>query len=64
LGLTLRTRIGLPSHLTIVSGLPLVPSLGYVLHGGGDDPTPATQQLAALIKTSLQEQAFRFTITK
>ncbi|MBK5554242.1 LysR family transcriptional regulator [Pseudomonas sp. TH03] len=64
LGLTLRTRIGLPSHLTIVSGLPPVPSLGYVLHSGGDDPTPATQQLAALIKTSLQEQAFRFTITK
>jgi DNA-binding transcriptional LysR family regulator len=64
LGLTLRTRIGLPSHLTIVSGLPLVPSLGYVLHSSGDDPTPATRQLAALIKTSLQEQAFRFTITK
>jgi DNA-binding transcriptional LysR family regulator len=64
LGLTLRTRIGLPSHLTIVSGLPPVPNLGYVLQSGGDDPTPATQQLAALIKTSLQEQAFRFTITK
>ncbi|VVO24630.1 HTH-type transcriptional regulator HdfR [Pseudomonas fluorescens] len=64
LGLTLRTRIGLPSHLTVVSGLPPVPSLGYVLHSNGDDPTPATQQLAALIKTSLQEQAYRFTITK
>ena len=64
LGLTLRTRIGLPSHLTVVSGLPPVASLGYVLHSDGDDPTPATQQLAALIKTSLQEQAYRFTITK
>lgn len=64
LGLTLRTRIGLPSHLTVVSGLPPVPSLGYVLHSNGDAPTPATQQLAALIKTSLQEQAYRFTITK
>ena len=64
LGLTLRTRIGLPSHLTVVSGFPPVPSLGYVLHSNGDDPTPATQQLAALIKTSLQEQAYRFTITK
>jgi DNA-binding transcriptional LysR family regulator len=64
LGLTLRTRIGLPSHLTVVSGLPPVPSLGYVLHSNGDDPTPATQQLAALIKTSLQDQAYRFTITK
>ncbi|MHA6234769.1 LysR substrate-binding domain-containing protein [Pseudomonas fluorescens group sp. PF-69] len=64
LGLTLRTRIGLPNHLTVVSGLPPVPSLGYVLHSNGDDPTPAAQQLAALIKTSLQEQAYRFTITK
>lgn len=64
LGLTLRTRIGLPSHLTVVSGLPPVPSLGYVLHCDNDDPSPATQQLIALIKTSLQEQAFRFTLTK
>lgn len=64
LGLTLRTRIGLPSHLTVVSGLPPVPSLGYVLHCDNDDPSPATQQLVALIKTSLQEQAFRFTLTK
>ncbi|AMN81517.1 LysR substrate-binding domain-containing protein [Pseudomonas azotoformans] len=64
LGLTLRTRIGLPSHLTVVSGLPPVPSLGYVLHCDNNDPSPATQQLIALIKTSLQEQAFRFTLTK
>ncbi|AWY44199.1 LysR family transcriptional regulator [Pseudomonas putida] len=63
LGVTLRTRIGLPSHLKIVSGLPAVPSLGYVLHCGGDDPSAATRQLAALIKTSLQEQAFRFADT-
>lgn len=64
LGLTLRTRIGLPSHLTVVSGLPPVPSLGYVLHSGSDDPTPAIQQLAALIKASLQEQAFSFAVIK
>ncbi|MDD1014190.1 LysR substrate-binding domain-containing protein [Pseudomonas rubra] len=64
LGFTLRTRIGLPSHLTVVSGLPPVPSLGYVLHRNGDAPTPAAQQLAALIKTSLREQAYRFTFTK
>lgn len=64
LGLTLRTRIGLPSHLTVVSGLPPVPSLGYVLHSNGNNPTPATQHLVALIKTSLQEQACRFTIRK
>jgi DNA-binding transcriptional LysR family regulator len=64
LGLTLRTRIGLPSHLTVISGLPPVPSLGYVLHSGGEDPTPAIKQLAALIKTSLQEQSFSFAVPK
>ncbi|MGH8464338.1 MAG: LysR substrate-binding domain-containing protein, partial [Pseudomonas sp.] len=64
LGLTLRTRIGLPSHLTVVSGLPPVPSLGYVLHSNGNNPTPATQHLVALIKTSLQERAHGFTTTK
>ncbi|UVL64181.1 LysR substrate-binding domain-containing protein [Pseudomonas sp. B21-032] len=64
LGLTLRTRIGLPSYLTVVSGLPPVPSLGYVLHSNGDAPSPVAQKLAALIKTTLQQQAYRFTITK
>lgn len=63
LGLTLRTRIGLPSPLTVVSGLP-VPNLGYVLHCGDDDQTPATRQLAERIKTRLLEQAFCFTMTK
>jgi DNA-binding transcriptional LysR family regulator len=64
LGLTLRTRIGLPSHLTVVSGLPPVPSLGYMLHSAGDEQTPAIRVLAGLIKTSLEEQALRFTMTK
>lgn len=64
MGLTLRTRIGLPNHLTILSGLPPVPNLGYVLHSSGEDPTPAIQQLTELIKTSLQEQVFSFTVTK
>jgi DNA-binding transcriptional LysR family regulator len=58
LGLTLRTRFGLPAHLAVVPGLPPVPSLGYVLHRGSDDPAPALGQLAALIEASLQEQAF------
>ncbi|WP_223523124.1 LysR substrate-binding domain-containing protein [Pseudomonas sp. BF-RE-24] len=64
LGLTLRTRIGLPSHLAVVSGLPAVPSLGYVLHSSGEDSTPAIRQLAALIKTSLQEHTFGFAVAQ
>ncbi|HEX8544446.1 MAG TPA: LysR substrate-binding domain-containing protein [Pseudomonas sp.] len=64
LGVTLRTRVGLPSHLSVISGLPPVPTLGYVLHFNGEHPTPAARQLAALIQTSLEEQAFSFTNTK
>ncbi|MCD5973110.1 LysR substrate-binding domain-containing protein [Pseudomonas quasicaspiana] len=60
LGVTLRTRIGLPDNLTFLDGLPSVPSLGYVLHGAGDDPTPATRHLAELIRMSLQEQTVNF----
>lgn len=60
LGVTLRTRIGLPDNLTCLDGLPSVPSLGYVLHGAADDPTPATRYLAELIRMSLQEQTLNF----
>jgi len=61
LGVTLRTRIGLPSYLAVIAGLPKVPALGYVLHHGAEELTPATRQLAALIQTSLEEQAFSIT---
>ena len=56
LGITLRTRIGLPSHLTVIDGLPRLPAIGYVLHRANDDPAPVIRQLAALIQTSLDEQ--------
>lgn len=58
LGLTLRTRIGLPGHLAVIAGLPTLPTLGYVLYRGAEHLAPATRQLAALIQTSLEEQAF------
>lgn len=64
LGVTLRTRMGLPSYLTVMSGLPSVPSLGYTLHSSGADATPAITQLAALIETRLQEQTFNITHPK
>lgn len=57
LGVTLRTRIGLPSHLAIIRGLPAVPTLGYVLHAVNEHLTPAARLLAELIETSLQEQS-------
>lgn len=64
LGLTLRTRIGLPDYLAVMPGLPAVPALGYVLYFASEHVSPAARHLAALIETSLQEQAFSFTATK
>jgi DNA-binding transcriptional LysR family regulator len=53
LGVTLRTRIGLPAHLCVLDGLPPVPSLGYELHCSHPAPGAAVAQLAALIQSSL-----------
>ncbi|WP_017903919.1 LysR substrate-binding domain-containing protein [Pseudomonas asplenii] len=58
LGITLRTRIGLPDHLTVLPGLPDVPDLGYVLHRAVAEPVGAVRQLASLIRASLEGQAF------
>jgi len=58
LGVTLRTRIGLPAHLDIIEGLPRVPSLGYELHHSQPTPSAAVAQLAALIQSSLEQQVF------
>lgn len=59
LGLTLRTGIGLPSYLTVIGGLPPVPTLGYVLQTTGNDLTAPARQLAELIQTSLEEPTLR-----
>lgn len=57
LGVTLRTRIGLPGNLRVIDGLPPMPTLGYVLHAGAELQAPAIKHLAGLIETGLQEQA-------
>ncbi|WP_249675182.1 LysR substrate-binding domain-containing protein [Pseudomonas abieticivorans] len=49
LGVTLRTRIGLPGHLAVLTGLPAVGVLGAVLHWGAEQPTPAVKVLGGLI---------------
>ncbi len=54
LGVTLRTRIGLPAHLRVLDDLPPVPSLGYELHTNQLQPTPAVAHLASLIQSSLE----------
>ncbi|WP_455926705.1 LysR substrate-binding domain-containing protein [Pseudomonas capeferrum] len=56
LGVTLRTRIGLPAHLRVLDGLPPVPSLSYELHCSHPAPNAAVAQLATLIQSSLEQQ--------
>lgn len=62
LGVTLRTRIGLPGHLAIITDLPPMPTLGYVLHRTQQHLTPAVHELTALIHSGLEEQAFGFAV--
>jgi len=52
LGVTLRTRIGLPNNLILLTGLPAVATLGYQLHFG-ETITPAIRYLAELIRRSV-----------
>ncbi|KIH83797.1 LysR substrate-binding domain-containing protein [Pseudomonas batumici] len=55
LGVTLRTRIGLPAHLAVIEDLPPLPMLGYVLHQAREAPTAAVRQLSESIQASLAE---------
>jgi len=55
LGVTLRTRIGLPPQLAVIESLPPLPMLGYVLHQAVAAPTTAVRQLSELIQASLAE---------
>ena len=56
LGVTLRSRIGLPAHLQVLEHLPPLPSLGYVLHRGLEQPPAVVELLAELITDSLERQ--------
>ncbi|WP_248803041.1 LysR substrate-binding domain-containing protein [Pseudomonas sp. MWU13-2100] len=56
LGVTLRTRIGLPTRLAVIESLPPLPMLGYVLHQAVEAPTAAVRQLSELLQASLAEQ--------
>jgi DNA-binding transcriptional LysR family regulator len=57
LGITVRTRIGLPAHLHILQGMPKLPKIGLMLHQSVSDPTPAVQQLAAIILEEMHDAA-------
>ncbi|EIK97153.1 LysR family transcriptional regulator [Pseudomonas sp. M47T1] len=53
LGVTLRTRVGLPAHLRVMDELPAMAQLGYVLHRASEQGSPAVECLAHMTAQAL-----------
>lgn len=53
LGVTVRTRAGLPESLRMLEGLPALPNVGLVLHRAEAEPAPVVQRLAEIVSASL-----------
>jgi len=51
LGVTVRTRVGMPGHLRVLHGMPRLPSIGLVLHYARATPAPAVLQLGQIVAT-------------
>jgi len=51
LGVTVRTRAGMPSHLRVLRGMPRLPSIGVVLYYARANPEPAVRELGAIVAT-------------
>ena len=50
LGVTIRTRAGLPDYLTIQEHLPQLPRIGLVLHQAEPKPTAVVQRLTGIVE--------------
>ena len=50
LGVTIRTRAGLPDYLTIQEHLPQLPRIGLVLHQAEPKPTAVVQRLTEIVE--------------
>lgn len=55
LGITVRTRAGLPPRLQVLQGLPRLPSIGLDLHRAETEPPPAVRRLEELLVAHLKE---------
>ena len=55
LGITVRTRAGLPSHLHVLKGMPALPKIGLILHYAESTPTPTVRRLAEILLTNLND---------
>lgn len=55
LGITVRTRVGLPAHLRVLSDLPALPSIGLALYRAESDPAEPVRRLEEILLTALDE---------
>lgn len=55
LGVTLRTRVGLPAQLRVLEQMPAMPMIGYVLHRAQEHGGPAVDYLAQITQQALGE---------
>lgn len=54
IGLTVRTRLGLPDYLRVYDGLPQLPKIGLILHRTEAIPTKVIQRLSEIIREELK----------
>lgn len=55
LGITVRTRIGLPKHLRVLDGLPQLPKIGLMLHRTDQNAALHVKQLETIVLAHLKE---------
>ena len=54
LGISVRTRVGLPAHLLALDGLPPLPKIGLMLHWAESKPAPPVRRLAEILLANLE----------
>jgi DNA-binding transcriptional LysR family regulator len=55
LGITVRTRVGLPSQLRVLEGFPKLPKIGLILHRAHSKPAPHVRQLETILLDRLND---------
>lgn len=55
LGVTVRTRVGLPGHLVVRNDLPALPRVGLVLHRATDPAPEAVKRLADIVMNTVAD---------
>ncbi|QSQ22912.1 LysR family transcriptional regulator [Pyxidicoccus parkwayensis] len=57
LGVTVRTRAGLPAHLQVLDSMPALPAIGLDLHRAEAEPAPAVRRLEEMMLAHLHAWA-------